>query len=245
MTESVFKDTLLRMARFSDYEKKDELLRLLKRVYITFNKTNIFTRKSWQFYEDVELRISPEYKKLLEKHEKILSEWCYKIYEETEDYDIRNVDILVGTQLIADVEETDVLFEHQQEKIISEIKQAKYMIWVAVAWFTDEVLFTELKKKKDEGVNVQIIIDDDETNRKYGLNYESYFETYKMPLKGYFENIVHHKFCVIDLETTLHGSYNWTRKAQYNRETLEISESKDIAHKFADEFIALKTRKVW
>ena len=81
MTESVFKDTLLRMARFSDYEKKDELLGLLKRVYITFNKTNIFTRKSWQFYEDVELRISPEYKKLLEKHEKILSEWCYEIYE--------------------------------------------------------------------------------------------------------------------------------------------------------------------
>lgn len=113
MTESVFKDTLLRMARFSDYEKMDELLGLLKRVYITFNKTNIFTRKSWQFYEDVELRISPEYKKLLEKHEKILSEWCYEIYEETEDYDIRNVNILVGTQMIADVEETDVLFEHQ------------------------------------------------------------------------------------------------------------------------------------
>lgn len=36
--------------------------------------------------------------------------------------------------MIADVEETDVLFENQQEKIISEIKQAKYMIWVAVAW---------------------------------------------------------------------------------------------------------------
>lgn len=121
----------------------------------------------------------------------------------------------------------------------------KYMIWIAVAWFTDEVLFTKLKKKRDEGVNVQIIIDDDETNKKYGLNYERYFETYRMPLKGYFENIVHHKFCVIDLETTLHGSYNWTRKAQYNRETFEISESKDIAHKFADEFIVLKTRKVW
>ena len=66
-----------------------------------------------------------QYKKLLEKHEKILSEWCYEIYEETEDYDIRNVNILVGTQMIADIEETDVLFEHQQEKIISEINNIK------------------------------------------------------------------------------------------------------------------------
>lgn len=50
----------------------------------------------------------------------------------------------------------------------------------------------------------------------------------------------HHKFCVIDLQTTIHSSYNWSKKAQYNRETLEVSGGRDIAEKFAEEFIRLK-----
>lgn len=60
-----------------------------------------------------------------------------------------------------------------------------------------------------------------------------------------FDNIVHHKLCVIDFETVIHGSYNCTRKVQYNRETLEVVNSREHAVKFADEFIALKTRSVW
>ena len=245
MTEERFKDSLIRTARYSEYENKDELLRLLKMVYINFDKTSVFTRKSWQWYEDVELRIAPEYKAELEKHRDVIEKWVYELYEETEDYDIRNVVILNGTKLVEDSGESDVLFEHQQEKIISEIRQAKYIIWVAVAWFTDETLFKELLAKKTQGVNVQIIVDDDDINRKRGFDYEKYFETYRMPLKGYFENIVHHKFCIIDFETVMHGSYNWTNKALYNRETLEVSTGREIAHKFADEFIGLKTRKLW
>lgn len=245
MIEKDFNDGLIGMARYNNYEKKEELLGLLKKTYITFNKTNIFTKKSWQCYEDVQIRIAPEYKAELEKHKEVLCNWCAELYEETEEYDLRNVEILVGTQLIESTGETDVFFEHQQEKIITEIRQAKYVIWIAVAWFTDERLFDELKEKVEKGVNVQLIIDDDDINRNYGFKYEDYFETHRMPLKGYFDNIVHHKFCVIDLQTSLHGSYNWTRKAQYNRETLEISENREIAQKFADEFIALKTHKVW
>lgn len=74
------------------------------------------------------------------------------------------------------------------------------------------------------------------------MPFEEYFNTYRIEPEGYFENIMHHKFCVIDLQTTIHGSYNWTNKAQYNRETLEVSGGRDIAEKFADEFIRLKKK---
>lgn len=247
MTEEQFYEGLVRTIRYGDYGDKENLLKLLKSTYITYNQTRIFTRKSWQFYEDVELRIAPELKASLERHKDILKRVCYEIYEESEEYDIRDVVILNGTRPIDNLDDidVDVLFEHQQEKLISEIRQAKYIIWVAVAWFTDPVLFEELKEKARQGVNIQVIVDDDDTNRKYGFEYEKYFESYRMPLKGYFDNIVHHKFCVIDMNTVLHGSYNWTNKAQYNRETLEITHSREIAAKYADEFIGLKTRKVW
>ncbi len=245
MTEEQFRDGLIRIARYSDYEKKEEVLSLLKRTYITFDKTSNFTRKSWQWYENIELRIAPEYKCELEKHSKILEVWCNELYEETDEYDLGCVRIMNGTKNVAVSGEIDVCFENQQEKILEEIRQAKYVIWVAVAWFTDPVLFNELIEKKKQGINVQIIVDNDAINRNGGLEYEKYFESYRMPLKGYFDNIVHHKFCLIDFETVIHGSYNWTKKAQYNRETLEVVENRELALKFADEFILLKTRTVW
>ena len=245
MNEEQFRDGLIRIARYSDYKEKEYVLSLLKRSYVTFDKTNSFTRKSWQFYENIEIRIAPEYKNELEKHKRILEEWCDELYEETESYDFGVLKIMNGTKNVGTPDEVDVCFEHQQEKLIHEIRQTKYVIWIAVAWFTDPVLFNELLEKKKQGVNVQIIVDADEINRKGGIEYEKHFESYRMPLKGYFDNIVHHKFCVIDFETVVHGSYNWTRKAQYNRETLEVVNSREQAAKFADEFIALKTRSVW
>ena len=51
---------------------------------------------------------------------------------------------------------------------------------------------------------------------------------------------MHHKFCIIDLKTTIHGTYNWTKAAQYNKETISIDRNRKTAEKFADEFMRLK-----
>lgn len=130
-------------------------------------------------------------------------------------------------------------FDEIQKNIIEQIQVAKFTIWVAVAWFTDKVLFEQLVNKKNQGVNVQLIIIDDETNRNSGLNYEK-LETYRVAKVGKYENIMHHKFCVIDLKTVIHGSYNWTKKAQFNDETIAVETSRENAEKFAKEFIQLK-----
>lgn len=79
--------------------------------------------------------------------------------------------------------------------------------------------------------------------KNYGCKYEEYFETYRLKKGGYFGNIIHNKFCIIDLRTVIHGSYNWTKKAQYNRETISINKDRTTAEKFADEFIKLKITK--
>jgi phosphatidylserine/phosphatidylglycerophosphate/cardiolipin synthase-like enzyme len=51
---------------------------------------------------------------------------------------------------------------------------------------------------------------------------------------------MNNKFCVIDLEKIIHGSYNWTNKAQYNNETILIIDSRLEAEKFADQFLKIK-----
>lgn len=133
----------------------------------------------------------------------------------------------------------EVTFEDIQKKIINEIRDAKYTIWIAVAWFTDDILFKELLLKKEEGVNIQVIILQDEINSS--IRFEDYFETYRIRPYGIYDNIFHEKFCVIDLQTVIHGSYNWTKKAQFNKEDITTVRNRELAEQYANRFKELKS----
>ena len=55
--------------------------------------------------------------------------------------------------------------------------------------------------------------------------------------KGY--NRMHDKFCIIDMDYVMHGSYNWTPTANYNEETLATALDHELVSKFAEEFMKL------
>lgn len=154
---------------------------------------------------------------------------------------VNGVYTLIGYDIDDDKVEVEVYFEKIQGQIIEQIRQSKYTIWVAVAWFTDRVLFDELLKKKLQGINIQVIVADDDINRNYGFDYEGNFEAYRVQNEGMYDNIMHNKFCIVDLKTVIHGSYNWTNKARYNKETVTIDTSRELAEKFASKFIELKS----
>jgi phosphatidylserine/phosphatidylglycerophosphate/cardiolipin synthase-like enzyme len=134
----------------------------------------------------------------------------------------------------------DIHFKEIQKNIIEQIDLAKFTIWVAVAWFTDRVLFQKLVDKKNQGVNIQLIIIDDQINESSGLKYEEKFEAFRIKKSGTYENMMHNKFCIIDLKIVIHGSYNWTNRAKFNNETIEVVSSHEVAEKFSDQFIQLK-----
>jgi len=136
--------------------------------------------------------------------------------------------------------EVNLHFEEIQGKIVEQIELANFTIWIAVAWFTDDLLFNKLVEKKNQGINVQLIIIDDDINNNSRIKYEN-IEVYKLKKTGKYGNIMHNKFCIIDLKTVLHGSYNWTKKAQFNDETIEIAINRENAEKFAKKFIKLKS----
>ncbi len=129
-------------------------------------------------------------------------------------------------------------FDNIKSLLSQEIHQAKYSIWVAVAWFTDRDLANLLYKKSKQGVNIQIIINDDKINASLSGKLNGYFETYLVPPS--MKKLMHNKFCVIDLKTVIHGSYNWTNKAQYNNETISLIHNRAHAEEFADQFLKLK-----
>jgi phosphatidylserine/phosphatidylglycerophosphate/cardiolipin synthase-like enzyme len=167
--------------------------------------------------------ISPQEKALFDKCIQI----SQKLLNKEEDSDNKEIEV-------------NVHFEEIQGKIVEQIELANFTIWIAVAWFTDDLLFTKLVEKKNQGINVQLIIMDDDINNNSRLKYEN-IEVYKFKKTGkYGNNIMHNKFCVIDLKTVINGSYNWTIKAQYNQETINIITGRENAEKFAKHFIQLK-----
>lgn len=151
---------------------------------------------------------------------------------------------IIGADEDEEVVEVEVTFNKIQAQILAQLDNAKFMVYVAVAWFTDKVLFEKLKELKKRGVNVQVVIIDDEINSKHGCNIEAEFESVRIPEYGYYNNNkMHHKYCVIDLRTVINGSYNWTNAAAYNHENIQITKSRKLADEFASKFIALKLTK--
>lgn len=175
---------------------------------------------------------SKDIAKAVEQINPLLQQDGYRLDEFNGQYKI------IGADLPDNIE-VEVHFEDIEAQIVEQIQNAKFSIWIAVAWFTNKTLMREIYNKKLEGVSVRIVVLDDEINSKYGFEFEKYFEAKRVPKSGKYENIMHHKFCIIDLKTVIHGSYNWTTKANWNRETGSVENSRELAEKYASEFIQL------
>jgi phosphatidylserine/phosphatidylglycerophosphate/cardiolipin synthase-like enzyme len=189
------------------------------KLIITYNKTSKFAHRHYQRWEYIDLRVPVPMLKVARdlKHEfqKLASE----IYIETDEYDFGGLNIKPKPVELENEEniEHNVVFDELKETIIQGIRNAKYSIWVAVAWFTDNDIFNELLLRKNEGVNIRIISLDEDSNRFIMEKLESNFEVVKVPKRGdYLSNRLHDKFCIIDLEHVMHGSYNWSKNARGN-----------------------------
>lgn len=238
MGENNFLKTMIETIKYGDYENKDELIGILRNSKIKFNNTNIFTSKTWQYFQDIDLRVPIPMLANAKKLQESLNDLVAYIYEETDEYAFRRLVLkpqILKTKL--EYKEHEVYFSEIQNTIIQGIRNSKYMIWIAVAWFTDEDIYKELLEKKKEGVNIRIITSDEESNRYLKEKLTKNFNTKFIPKQG--RNRLHDKFCIIDLEYVMHGSYNWSKNAKGNEETLTTALDKDFVKEFANKFMEL------
>lgn len=153
-----------------------------------------------------------------------------------------NTEITKKIEKIFELEtlEVNTNFEEIFTTISQEIKQAKYIIWVAVSWITNLDLLRLLYQKQKEGVCVEIIVNDDEINNK--LLKEKNIEKFLRIYKDNTSSLMHNKFCVIDLKKVITGSYNWTNKAEYNNENISMIKDRITAEEYANEFKEIKSK---
>ena len=142
--------------------------------------------------------------------------------------------------------QTTAHFDRIHETIIAELQKAKQSVYIAVAWFTDREIFQTLCELAGRGVSVNLLISSDGTNfRADGLKFDELkqFGGNVGIVGGEKKNFMHNKFCVIDGQTVITGSFNWSYKARQNHENITIStEAELLAKQFMAEFRQLRDR---
>lgn len=128
-------------------------------------------------------------------------------------------------------------FEDIEKVISSSISVAKKRIYVAVAWFTNEILFSELIKALQRNVEVKVLILDDVLNRnEFGLDF-GVLVNYgaNVHFASLQKSTMHNKFCVVD-NKIITGSYNWTYYANRNNENVILTDNPDVVMDYCNEF---------
>lgn len=138
---------------------------------------------------------------------------------------------------------TEVVFEDIEQRILNEIGNAHYAIFVSVAWFTNKKLFNALLEKAKNNCYVSIIIQLDDINSQSGIDYNQIqigrSECFKISKDA---ELLHDKFCVIDFKKVITGSYNWTYKASHNSENILILNDPSVATQYISRFEKQKAR---
>lgn len=143
---------------------------------------------------------------VIEPLNSILREDSYSITSEDGNYQIDGVIVERKPEI-----EVSPSFDNSQKMILDALDSAKISIRAALAWFTNQTLADKLVEKYHEGVEVAVAIFIHPANINYKVDLQD------VPVKwirGTHGGIMHHKICVIDNQTVITGSYNWTTAAE-------------------------------
>mgnify|MGYP002234035350 CR=1 FL=1 len=228
----------------SDYEHKMRWWRRLKLLLFHFKRNGLLHYHCQIIVKSILLlAIVPDKLIVLKEHEDFVDDLCKQVYEPNDYNEYSGLVLKPGILNIAPEEVSqEILFDDIQNRIIDEIREAKFSIWIAMAWFTNKKIFDELLKKRNEGLDVKIIIDNNRVNKeKPSFTLEDHFEVYRVDVMSErYKNIMHRKFCVIDLEVAMHGTFNWTNAANYNKEHWDVDHNRETAKTFAEEFVKMR-----
>lgn len=159
----------------------------------------------------------------------ILNPESYSVVERNREYKVEGGVINNKKPAISDAH-----FKNIQDQVLTALDSAKVSIHVAMAWFTNDVIRDKLIERQNDGVDVYIAIFNDGINGKHGVDLSAI--PHKL-IRGSRGGLMHNKFCIIDNQKVVTGSYNWSTNAETrNDENVTIFDDPEQATKFTLEF---------
>lgn len=131
-----------------------------------------------------------------------------------------------------------VVFTDHPKAIAQFLHTATTNIRIAMCWFSNPLLFSILLKKVKAGIRVSLIVQFDQANfHAKGLFFHQLIELGGQVQVFHHQQLLHHKFAVVDAKVVLTGSYNWTRTR--HADNILILENPEIANSYLTEFARL------
>lgn len=132
----------------------------------------------------------------------------------------------------------EAYFTGIQDIIVYHISHAKESLKIAMAWFTNPVIFNYLLRACKRGVQVELLINNDKiNNRLNGLPFDKLIQNNAALYIAEPPSLIHHKFCIIDDRMVIDGSYNWTVGAETNNdENIVVIENGKVIDTFLKAF---------
>ncbi|MBX3471231.1 MAG: DUF1669 domain-containing protein [Planctomycetes bacterium] len=135
-----------------------------------------------------------------------------------------------------------------ERQAVAELRAARRSIRVAMYSFTSPALARAMAEAARRGVEVTIVGDGHQMSigASTSVNEIIRGEPRIRDVRGHNRlgnfSSIHHKYAIVDDETVLAGSFNWTAQAnRFNDENLIVVKSKRLAQRFVRDFAALLT----
>lgn len=136
------------------------------------------------------------------------------------------------------------VFDFIPRSISEQLRNARGSILVAMAWMGQTGLRDILVDKAANGIPVYLIVS------AHGFNDQESSGLQELASRGILvytwggeetsqDPLMHNKYCVIDNHTVITGSFNWTRKAEINKENVAIIHGKNVAAEYINDFYQL------
>ena len=133
----------------------------------------------------------------------------------------------------------EAYFSNIRKVICSYLLKSRMEIKIAMAWFTSNELFQSLMECLSRGIKVELVLLDD------AINYNPYAPDFNdfirqggvLRIAKSDSGFMHHKFCVVDQELVVTGSYNWTYYAETrNMENVLVTTDRYVVDQYVAEF---------
>jgi cardiolipin hydrolase len=127
-----------------------------------------------------------------------------------------------------------------ENAIVSCIRNAKHSVKICVFTISENVISDAIVKAHKKGISVKIITDNDKLN-DMGSDIRMLSKAGVRTRIDQSASHMHHKFCLVDKEVLLTGSYNWTKSAaDRNQENILVTEDPKMVKSYLSEF-----EKLW
>ncbi|WP_367331032.1 phospholipase D-like domain-containing protein [Sphingobacterium multivorum] len=172
---------------------------------------------------------------LVPEFQKILDPEKYGIIYVNGEYNVQGGVVVKAPPVV-----NQAHFQDIQNRILDALDSAEVSITLVIAWFTNKVLFQKILEKQKQGVEVNIAIYDDGINKKHGVDIDLVPNVrLKRGIRG---GLMHNKFCVIDNQVVITGSYNWSDNAEFkNDENVTVEYDPKQATRYSVEYRRLTT----